>query len=303
MVRATRGSRSGPMTMSATTAITISSENPTSNTEGERIVQKKKPGPLPASGSGRRPLQVLALSLTSPSMVRPPSWDWGEGPLSECLSAEESFMPSLNPRTAPPRSAPMLRSFFVPKTSKTISSTTSQCQMLQVPMALPFRAFQHRAQGFRAADDMDVQMIHLLPTHTSGVDDDAKTVGRPLLARQARRHGEDLAQYRLVVQLAIRERINVFLRDDHEMHRGERMDVMEGENLGVLVDFSTGDFSPDDPAEDAVFRVHPYFRSTFARRLSARAAFSSIPEIPSRRRSSASTSAGRKSYCASMIRQ
>src|SRR5439155_4440024 len=163
--------------------------------------------------------------------------------------------------------------------------------------------FHHRAQGCRAADDMDVQMIHLLPTHPSGVDDDAKTVGRPLLARQARRRGENLAQYRLVAQLAIRERVNVFLRDDHEMHRGERMDVMEGENLGVLVDFSTGDFSPDDLAEDAVFRVHPYFRSTFVRRLSARAAFSSIPEMPSRRRSSASTSAGRKSYCASMIRQ
>src|SRR6266702_4424730 len=41
MVRATRGSRSGPMTMSATTAITISSENPTSNTGGERIVQSR----------------------------------------------------------------------------------------------------------------------------------------------------------------------------------------------------------------------------------------------------------------------
>src|SRR6266576_4700799 len=41
MVRATRGSRSGPMTMSATTAITISSENPTSNTWGERSVQKR----------------------------------------------------------------------------------------------------------------------------------------------------------------------------------------------------------------------------------------------------------------------
>src|SRR5436309_7128126 len=108
-------------------------------------------------------------------------------------------------------------------------------------------------------------MIHLLPAHTSGVDDDAKTVGRSLLARQARRNGEDLAQYRLVAQLAIRERINVLLRDDHEMYRGERMDVMEGENLGVVVDFPAGDFSPDDLAEDAVFLAHPYFRSSFAR--------------------------------------
>src|SRR5882762_961665 len=142
-------------------------------------------------------------------------------------------------------------------------------------------------------------MIHLLPANTSGVDDDAKALGRALLARQARRHGEDLAKYRLVVQLAMRQRFNVFLRDDHEMHRGERMDVMEGENIGVLVDFSAGDLSPDDLAEDAAFRAHPYFRSTFERRLSARAAFSSIPEMPSRR----CTSAGRKPYWASMIRQ
>src|SRR5437879_11998839 len=45
------------MTRSSTTAITISSENPTSNTGGEevRVVQKKKPGPLPASACARRP--------------------------------------------------------------------------------------------------------------------------------------------------------------------------------------------------------------------------------------------------------
>src|SRR5205814_7357687 len=84
---------------------------------------KKKPGQLPASGSGRRPLQVLALSLTSPSMVRPPSWDWGEDPLSECLSAPDSFMPSLNPRTAPPRSAPILRSFLVDRKSTRLNSS------------------------------------------------------------------------------------------------------------------------------------------------------------------------------------
>src|SRR5215831_10951629 len=52
MVRATRGNLSGPMTMSATTAITISSENPTSNTLVERLAQA---GTGPASGCSRRP--------------------------------------------------------------------------------------------------------------------------------------------------------------------------------------------------------------------------------------------------------
>src|SRR5258708_11069190 len=41
MVRATRGSRAGAMTMSAPTAITTSWENPTSNRWGDRIVQKR----------------------------------------------------------------------------------------------------------------------------------------------------------------------------------------------------------------------------------------------------------------------
>src|SRR5512134_1787908 len=43
-------------------------------------------------------------------------------------------MPSLKPFTAPPRSAPILRSFFVPKISTTTSSTISQCQMLSEPI-------------------------------------------------------------------------------------------------------------------------------------------------------------------------
>src|SRR5690606_16265900 len=47
-----------------------------------------------------------------------------------------SFMPSLKPLTAPPRSEPMFFSFLVPKTSTTINSTTNQCQMENEPMEL-----------------------------------------------------------------------------------------------------------------------------------------------------------------------
>src|SRR5712671_6809815 len=302
MVRATRGRRSGPMTMSATTAITISSENPTSNTGGERIVQKRSRDrsrhPDPAedlSGLGL----VLDLALDgAPAQLRLRRGSAiglvHRGILHAVL--ESAY------RTA--QVGADIAEFF-----RAENQQNDQQHDQPVPNAPGTHgitlsiAFQHRAQGFRAADDVDVQMIHLLPAHTSGVDDDAKAVGRPLLARQARRHGEELAQHSLVARVAIRQRIDMFLGDDHEMHRGERMDVMKGENIGVLVDFSAGDLSPDDLAEDASLRVHRYFRSAFARRLSARAAFSSIPEMPSRRRSSASTSAGRKPYCASMIRQ
>src|SRR5688572_3864990 len=45
-------------------------------------------------------------------------------------------MPSLKPLTAPPRSVPRLRSFFVPKIRMTTSKTISQCQMLNEPMCV-----------------------------------------------------------------------------------------------------------------------------------------------------------------------
>src|SRR5712691_9648799 len=95
--------------------------------------QKKKAGTSPGVRMRAKTPQVFAFSLTSASMVRPVTW--AAAPPSPGLSSED-FMPSLKPRTAPPRSAPILRSFLVPKTSRTIRSTTSQCQMLQVPIAL-----------------------------------------------------------------------------------------------------------------------------------------------------------------------
>src|SRR6267142_3936205 len=99
-------------------------------------------------------------------------------------------------------------------------------------------------------------MIHLLPTHTSCVDDDAKAVGRALLARQARDRGQDSAQDRLMAHVAVGERSDVLLGDDHEMHRGERMDVVERENIRVLVDLSAGDLAADDLAEQTIRRIH-----------------------------------------------
>ena len=57
-------------------------------------------------------------------------------PLAAAGSSSALFIPSLNPRTAPPRSCPMLRSFFVPKIITTMSSTMSQCQMLNEPMTV-----------------------------------------------------------------------------------------------------------------------------------------------------------------------
>src|SRR5687768_18614366 len=94
-------------------------------------------------------------------------------------------MPSLKPRTAPPRSAPMLRSFLVPKISITITRTISQCQMLNEPIfRLLFPAGEHGAEGLRPAQNMHVDMIHLLMPHPTRVDDAAKALAGARLARQ-----------------------------------------------------------------------------------------------------------------------
>src|SRR5690606_12028306 len=106
-----------------------------------------------------------------------------------------SFMPSLNPRTAPPRSEPMLRSFFVPITSSTITRTTSQCQMLKEPITLS-SMLQHGRQHVRTTQYMDVEMIHLLPADPSRIDDRAEAVVQSLFARELRRDGHDLAHHR-----------------------------------------------------------------------------------------------------------
>src|SRR5690606_1677195 len=110
-----------------------------------------------------------------------------------------SFMPSLNPFTAPPRSSPMLRSFLVPNTSSTMTSTMSQCQMLNEPIPLSL-TLQHCRKDFRPTENVDVQMIHLLPAHSSGVDDSSEPIGRALFPRKSAGHGHHAPHHRLVLR-------------------------------------------------------------------------------------------------------
>src|SRR5258706_6077278 len=222
-------------------------------------------------------------------------------------SPSPPFMPSLNPLTAPPRSAPMLRSFFVPKMSSTMSSTINQCQMLNEPIVFApgsrpretrpsggGRGWEHGPEWMGAADDVYVKMIHVLPADSPGVDDGAEAVGRSLLAREPGGDGQHAAQHRRVLGPAVSERIDVRFRDDHEVDRGLRIDVVEGEHVVVFVDFLARDLARDDLAENAVFHRASYF---------GRAAFSSRPERPSRRSSSPSTSCSGTPCQASITRQ
>src|SRR3954467_15311648 len=75
------------------------------------------------------------------------------------------------------------------------------------------------------------------------------------------------------------------------MHGRLRPDVVEGHDLVVVVDFLRRNLPPPDLAEDAIRVAHLFFL----------AAFSSNPEMPSRRCISASTSAGPTPWRASTI--
>jgi hypothetical protein len=46
--------------------------------------------------------------------------------------------------------------------------------------------------------------------------------------------------------------MQVHLRDDQQVDRGSRADVLEGEQFVVLVDLLAGDLAGSDLAEDAV---------------------------------------------------
>src|SRR4030095_2301109 len=114
--------------------------------------------------------------FTWPSIVVPPiCGDGTSASFGGAAASSPVFIPSLTPLTAPPRSCPMLRSFFVPKISTTTSRTISQCHMLNPPIVFSSESSaraprEHRAQRVRAADDVNVDVHHVLPADAAGVE-------------------------------------------------------------------------------------------------------------------------------------
>src|SRR5687768_7789422 len=137
-----------------------------------------------------------------------------------------------------------------------------------------------------------MNMIHLLMGHPAVVDDGAEAIGGAGIAREAPGHGKHLAKRRLMGGLRVVQRRDVHLRDDQQVNRRLRADVVECHHFGVVVDLLRRDLAADDPAKHTVWIGH-FFR----------AAFSSTPEIPSRRCISASTSAGPRPWRSSTIMQ
>src|SRR5256714_762089 len=179
----------------------------------------------------------------------------------------------------------------------------------------------HCAQRFRAADDMHVQMHHVLPADAPGIDDGTVTIRRALLARKLSGKRQHPPEHAGIVRRRVGERRDVLFRHQHEMHRRERSNILEPENLVVLVDLLRRHLAAHNLAEYAVVhyvagsrepseplsrnrrtrKTRRGCRSLVSRQL--RDAFSSRPDTPSRRSSSASTSSGPKPWRSSNTRQ
>src|SRR5215470_16167667 len=140
---------------------------------------------------------------------------------------------------------------------------------------------------------MHVHMIHLLMPDPAVIDDGAEAIRGAGFARETPSDDEHLAERGLVRRLRVVERRDVRLRHDQQVHRRLRADVVERDHLVILVGFLGRNLAADDLAKNAVRIAHLFFL----------AAFSSMPEMPSRRFISASTSSGPRPWRASTIMQ
>src|SRR3546814_8450838 len=83
------------------------------------------------------------------------------------------------------------------------------------------------------------------------------------------------------------------------MDRGLRVDVVKGEGEFVFIDLLRGDFPTQDLREDVVVVIGKGRIDRHVQPPLLRDAFSAMPDVPSRRSSSAITSAGSISMSAS----
>jgi len=113
-----------------------------------------------------------------------------------------AFLESLD---ALPISLPTLPSFLVPNTApqSPARSTSAKCSSFHDFL---LQSSHHRADRLRAAEDMKMQMIHLLSTHPAGVGDKAKAVVQSFAAGQLAGFDEHLAKQRLVARTGVVER-------------------------------------------------------------------------------------------------
>lgn len=108
----------------------------------------------------------------------------------------------------------------------------------------------------RTADDMHMQMLHLLPPLVTGIDHHPEPALRvriaPLFQGQLRHQGHDLAHECRVLTLQMSHRRDVGLGNDQKMHWCPRLDVVKCINFVILINLATGDIALGDFAKNAV---------------------------------------------------
>lgn len=103
---------------------------------------------------------------------------------------------------------------------------------------------------------MDMKVVHILTTDPAGIDYGTKSVWRTLLPGKAVGKQQNLTKHRLMLLLHMGQGCDMLLRDQHEMNRRYRIDIMKSQDFFVLVNLAAGNLAPDDLAEDAVFSGH-----------------------------------------------
>ena len=114
-------------------------------------------------------------------------------------------------------------------------------------MVLPLLTFTNALQPSPSArrpseaalgQHMKVQVLHALAAVLTHIGDNAvAALIHTQLAAKLRNHGIDMAQQGGIILRQRRSRRNVALRDNKEMHRGLRVDVVEGQQGVILIQF------------------------------------------------------------------
>lgn len=102
-------------------------------------------------------------------------------------------------------------------------------------------------------------MIDRLPTLAVAVEHQPEAPLRDaFLPGNLVRDQQEMPEQPIVVLSRIQKRREVSARNDQDMDRGLRMDVLEGHGLVILIDDLAGKFSCRDPAKEAGLQGFPY---------------------------------------------
>src|SRR5512139_802831 len=251
MVRATLGRRSGPMTISATTPMTRSSEKPMSNMVQSKVQDSSRKACCSLHRGSRTSALLLVL-------------DFGVDGAATFLA----FLADLGRIFLHAFLQSLHRATQVAADVAQLLGAENQQHDDQNDQPMPDAKATHGVSpvgltalgGFAAAEYVNVKMEHFLAAAASGVDQRLEAGVESLFFRQARCQQQHPAELRLVRGRAVGQRRDVQLRNDQEVDARKRMDVVKRQHLVVFVDLAARDVAGDDLAEDAVSHFDSLFQ-------------------------------------------